>query len=253
MAVLRTERDNGVLVITLDRPSARNALDPELTDALADALGQFARDPDLVVSVLTGADPAFCAGLDMHAYGDATADRSRVSAVLRAVGEHPKPLIAAVNGPAVTGGLELALACDWIVASERAAFADTHSRIGAFPGSGLSARLPEAVGVRLAKAISLAGYRLGAAEAVRAGLAVSVVPHEDLLAMALDMARDVAARNPALVQAIRTTYDAAVGVPITTALAAEEAARAAWRSGPGAAINWPEPPQQGRGTHARPA
>jgi enoyl-CoA hydratase len=253
MAVLRTERDNGVLILTLDRPSARNALDPELTEALADALGQFARDPDLVVAVLTGSDPAFCAGLDMHAYGDATADRSRVSAVLRAVGESAKPLIAAVNGPAVTGGLELALACDWIVASERAVFADTHSRIGAFPGSGLSARLPEAVGVRLAKAMSLAGYRLDAERAVRAGLAVSVVPHDDLLPTALEMARDIATRNPALVQAIRTTYDAAVGVPTSTALAAEEAARAAWRSGPGAAISWPQAPQQGRGNHARPA
>jgi enoyl-CoA hydratase len=253
MAVLRTERDNGVFVLTLDRPSARNALDPELTDALADALGQFARDPDLVVGVLTGSDPAFCAGLDIHAYGDATADRSRVSAVLRAVGQLPKPLIAAVNGPAITGGLELALACDWIVASDRAVFADTHSRIGAFPGSGLSARLPEAVGVRLAKAISLAGHRLDAQAAVRAGLAVSVVPHDDLLPTALDMARDVAARNPALVQAIRTTYDAAVGVPTDSALGAEEVARAAWRSGPGADITWPQPPQQGRGSHARPA
>jgi enoyl-CoA hydratase len=253
MAGLRVERDNGVFLLTLDRPSARNALDPELTEALADAFGQFTSDPDLVVGVLTGSDPAFCAGLDMHAYGDATADRSRVSAVLRAVGELPKPLLAAVNGPAVAGGLELALACDWIVASERAVFADTHSRIGAFPGAGLSARLPEAVGLRTAKAISLAGYRLDAEGAVRAGLAVSVVPHDDLLPKALDMARDVATRNPALVQAIRTTYDAAVGVPTATALAAEEAARAAWRTGPGAAITWPEPPQQGRGSHARPA
>ena len=253
MAVLRTERDSGVFILTLDRPSARNALDPELTEALSDALGQFARDHDLFVAVLTGSDPAFCAGLDMHAYGDATADRSRVSALLRAVGESAKPLIAAVNGPAVTGGLELALACDWIVASERAVFADTHSRIGAFPGSGLSARLPEAVGVRLARAMSLAGYRLDAEGAVRAGLAISVVPHDDLLPTALDMAREIATRNPALVQAIRTTYDAAVGVPTAIALAAEEAARAAWRSGPGAAISWPEPPQQERGSHARPA
>lgn len=253
MTVLRADQDNGVLILTLDRPAARNALDPELTDALADALEQFAHNPDLVVGVLTGSDPAFCAGLDMHAYGDATADRSRVSAVLRAVGELRKPLIAAVNGPAVTGGLELALACDWIVASERAMFADTHSRIGAFPGAGLSARLPQAVGVRMAKAISLAGHRLDAAEAVRAGLAVSAVPHDDLQPTALKMARDVAARNPALVQAIRSTYDAAVGVPTTTALTAEEAARAAWRSGPGAAINWPETPQRGGESHARPA
>jgi enoyl-CoA hydratase len=254
MAALRADRiDSGVLLLILDRPSARNALDPELTDALADALAQFANDTDLVVGVLTGSDPAFCAGLDMHAYGDATADRSRVSAVLRAVGESPKPLIAAVNGPAVTGGLELALACDWIVASERAVFADTHSRIGAFPGSGLSARLPAAVGVRMAKAISLAGYRLDAAGAVRTGLAVSAVPHDDLLPKAIEMAREVAARNPALVRAIRSTYDEAVGVPTATALAAEAAARAAWRSGPGADLSWPEPPQQGRGSHARPA
>jgi enoyl-CoA hydratase len=253
MPVLRVDRDSGVLLLTLDRPSARNALDPELTDALAHALEQFARNPDLVVGVLTGSDPAFCAGLDMHAYGDASADRSRVSAVLRAVGELPKPLVAAVNGPAVTGGLELALACDWIVASERAVFADTHSRIGAFPGAGLSARLPEAVGVRMAKAISLAGYRLDAAGAVRAGLAVSAVPHDDLLPTALQMARDVADRNPALVRTIRSTYDAALGVPTKAALRAEEAARAAWRSGAGDAIRWPEPPQQGRGEHARPA
>jgi enoyl-CoA hydratase len=253
MDVLRVEQDNGVLILTLDRPAARNALDPELINALADAVNEFAENPDLVVGILTGSDPAFCAGLDMHAYGDASADRSRVSAVLRAVGNLPKPLIAAVNGPAVTGGLELALACDWIVASERAVFADTHSRIGAFPGAGLSARLPAAVGVRMAKALSLAGYRLDAAAAVRAGLALAAVPHDDLLPMALHMAHDVASRNPALVQAIKTTYDAAVGVPTPTALAAEETARAAWRSGAGAAINWPEPPRQGRENHARPA
>lgn len=253
MPGLRADRESGVLLLTLDRPSARNALDPELTDALADAFEQFARNPDLVVGVLTGSDPAFCAGLDMHAYGDATADRSRVSAVLRAVGESPKPLIAAVNGPAVAGGLELALACDWIMASDRAVFADTHSNIGAFPGAGLSARLPEAVGVRMAKAISLAGYRLDATGAVRAGLAVSVVPHDDLLTTALQMARDVATRNPALVQAIRSTYDAAVGVPTAAALRAEEVARAAWRAGAGADIRWPEPPSNGRGNDARPA
>ena len=253
MPVLRVDREGGVLLLTLDRPSARNALDPQLTDALADALEEFAKNPDPVVGVLTGSDPAFCAGLDMHAYGEATADRGRVSAALRAVGESPKPLIAAVNGPAVAGGLELALACDWIVASERAVFADTHSRIGAFPGAGLSARLPAAVGVRMAKAISLAGHRLDAAGAVRAGLAISAVPHDDLLPTALQMARDVAARNPALVQAIRSTYDAAVGVPTSAALRAEEAARAAWRSGPGADIRWPAPPSTGRGNDARPA
>ena len=127
--------------------------------------------------IVTGADPVFCAGLDLKELGDAT-DLPDISPQWPPM---TKPVIGAINGAAVTGGLELALYCDILIASEQARFADTHARVGLLPTWGLSVRLPQKVGVGMARRMSLTGDYLSAADALRAGLVTEVVPHDELL------------------------------------------------------------------------
>ena len=151
--VLQVWRGEGRHEITLNRPRRRNAINRELNAAIVAALRAFDGDADARVAVLTGTDPAFCAGMDLTDLG--WADRSpgdrgdTFASALRAV---RKPVIAAVNGPAITGGFELALGADFILASEHAFFGDTHARVGVFPGGGMTVYLAQAVGVRRAAA-----------------------------------------------------------------------------------------------------
>jgi enoyl-CoA hydratase len=156
--------------------------------------------------VLTGADPAFCAGLDLAALaageriGEVEPDRRGP------FGQLGTPLIGAVNGPAVTGGLELALACDIVVASDRATFADTHARVGIMPGWGMSVLLPAAVGHRRALHMSLSGNYIDAATAAAWGLVSAVVPHDDLVASAMGLATDIADADPVAVAELLALY-----------------------------------------------
>ena len=142
-----------VRTITLNRPEARNALNIALQRELGAALIAAEADPDVDVIVLTGADPAFCAGLDLRELADGAknlvggADDAAVSP-FAALWQAAKPIIGAINGACVTGGFELALACDFLVASEQAFFGDTHARVGVMPAGGMSVFLPATVGVR---------------------------------------------------------------------------------------------------------
>jgi enoyl-CoA hydratase len=160
-----------VCTITLNRPDARNAMNSELQRDLAAALAAAEADDDVDVVVLTGADPAFCAGLDLRELGSTAANlvggrdgahRSPFTVLWTMT----KPVIGAINGAAVTGGFELALACDFLVASERATFGDTHARVGVTPGGGMSVFLPQTVGLRKAKEMSLTGNFIDAHEAL---------------------------------------------------------------------------------------
>jgi enoyl-CoA hydratase len=211
MSVLRTEVDARVLTVTLDRPQARNALDRELILELTGLVHGAAEDEAVDVIVVTGADPAFCAGLDvkqLQAEGQAFlrfASAPETNPFL-AVRDCPKPVIAAVNGPAVAGGLELALACDIVVASERASFVDPHARLGYVSVQGLSAALVQALGPSLARELSFTGKPIDAATALRAGLVSRVVPHDELPAAAQDIARDVAAADQPTVRTIKEAY-----------------------------------------------
>ncbi|MGH9270702.1 MAG: enoyl-CoA hydratase, partial [Ilumatobacteraceae bacterium] len=166
-----------VATVTLNRPDARNALSGEVLRLLPKLLLQADADPEVDVLVLTGADPAFCAGLDLKELGSSgsgggSTGREETKSALGGRGPMPKltkPLIGAINGVAVTGGFELALNCDFLVASERAKFGDTHARVGVMPGWGLTVLLPQAIGVRRAREMSFTGNFIDADEALRLG------------------------------------------------------------------------------------
>ena len=203
----------GVAVVTLDRPEARNALNAELRSALYHTMSRLDADPEVSVVVLTGADPAFCAGLDLKELaGDDHVARSAASAAIRSlrspIPTMSKPVIGAINGVAITGGFELALACDFLVASENARFADTHTRVGILPGWGLTVLLPQAIGLRRAKELSCTGNFLDAQTALDWGLVNHVVAHDELMPTALALAADVVGNDPDAVRQIFATYDA---------------------------------------------
>lgn len=196
-----------IATITLHRPEIRNALSSELCRELRAALEGANGDEGVDVLVLTGADPAFCAGLDLREYERLGRAPDGTAETILFAGELAKPLIGAINGAAATGGLELALACDFLVASERAFFADTHARVGLLPGGGLSVRLPQAVGLRKAKEMSFTGNFLDAREALRVGLVNHVVPHDELMTAAEDLARAVTTNQTSQVTAMKALYE----------------------------------------------
>jgi enoyl-CoA hydratase len=207
-SVVVSETVDRVATITLNRPEARNALSRELTRAIADAVAAADADDAVDVIILTGADPAFCAGVDLKEAG--TRGRSERPAEIRVGGPLPatdKPIIGAINGAAITGGLELALACDWLIASERAVFADTHARVGVMPGWGLTVLLAEAVGRRRARQMSATGNFVDAPTALTWGLVNEVVAHDDLLARCRALAADVASNDQDGVRRMMRTYD----------------------------------------------
>lgn len=219
---------DGVAVVTLNRPEARNALDTDLIRALPEAMREADERDDVSAIVLTGADPAFCAGLDLKQLGN-SGDNLRSSGVGGSASDEParpfartaKPVIGAVNGAAVTGGLELALQCDFLVASERARFADTHARVGILPGWGLTVLLPQAVGLRRAKEMSLTGNFMGADEALAFGLVNRVVPHERLLDEACRVGRDIASADASTAQALLASYERTASVTVEEGLRLE--------------------------------
>jgi len=204
-------RANGVALVTLDRPAARNAVNMAMATELVAAVGacQTAR-----CIVVTGVDPAFCAGLDLR---DVGAERlADLPLFIEAVSNSSVPTIAAVNGPAVTGGLEIALACDFIVASERARFADTHVRVGVYPGPVL-VELPRRVGMAKAREMSMTGNFVDAATALRIGLANHVVPHDELLPFACELAAAIAEQDPAMIAGMRHDWNVTGELPIDAA------------------------------------
>jgi enoyl-CoA hydratase len=203
-----------VATVTLNRPEARNALSAEVRRELPRAMRRADEDPDVDVVILTGADPAFCAGLDLKELGSGQHDLATPSEPAPSAGPTrgpfgpvAKPVIGAVNGVAVTGGFELALHCSWLVASDRARFADTHARVGIQPGWGLTVLLAEAVGARRARELSATGNFLDAETALAWGLVNHVVPHVELMAVCRRLAADIVSNDPMGVQRILRTYD----------------------------------------------
>jgi enoyl-CoA hydratase len=200
--VLLIDTDDRVRTLTLNRPKSRNALSSALRTQFFAALRDAETDDAVDVVILTGADPVFCAGLDLKELGDTT-DLPDISPQWPPM---TKPVIGAINGAAVTGGLELALYCDILIASELARFADTHARVGLLPTWGLSVRLPQKVGVGMARRMSLTGDYLSASDALRAGLVTEVVPHGELLPAARRVAASIVGNNQNAVRALLASY-----------------------------------------------
>src|ERR1700738_2786576 len=200
--VLLIDTQDRVRTLTLNRPQARNALSSELRRRFFQALRDAEADDEVDVVILTGADPVFCAGLDLKELGDS----SQLPDISPRWPPMTKPVIGAINGAAVTGGLEFALYCDILIASELARFADTHARVGLLPTWGLSVRLPQKVGVGLARRMSLTGDYLSAADALRAGLVTEVVPHGELLPAARRVAASIVGNNQNAVRALLASY-----------------------------------------------
>jgi len=224
MSLVEVRRESPVWTIALDRPDRRNALDRQLQAELVAALEEFARAGDAHVAVLTGTDPAFCAGMDLRELGAGSlefSDGSDYATAMRAV---RKPIVGAINGAAIAGGLELALACDFLIASDRAWFADSHAEVGVLPGGGLTTYLTQVVGVRRARRMSLTGEYVAAGLALELGLVTEVVPHERLLPRATELATTIAALDPEMVAAIRAAYDRALNLPADEAITADAAA-----------------------------
>jgi len=204
--VVLVDVEDRLAVVTLNRPEARNALSRALSYALWDAVLAAGADPEVDAVILTGSDPAFSAGVDLK---EVTGELPP-TAEARAAGEGPerasnglyrflpvipKPVIGAINGVAVTGGLELALQCTFLVASERARFADTHARVGVMPGGGITVLLAQSIGLRRAIEMSLTGNFVAADEALSLGLVNHVVPHDELLPFARGLAADIVSND----------------------------------------------------------
>jgi enoyl-CoA hydratase len=200
---LLVDIEDRIAVLTLHRPDVRNALTPALASALMAAVGALEADDEVDALILTGADPAFCAGLDLKeaAHGLSARPPGRGP-----FGPRAKLLIGAVNGAAVTGGLELALNCDFLIASDRARFADTHARVGVQPGWGLTVLLSRAVGVTRARQMSLVGEYVDAATADRWGLVNQVVAHHDLLPVCRRLAASYVATEQVGARRLLRTY-----------------------------------------------
>jgi enoyl-CoA hydratase len=241
-SVVVLEVADRVATVTLNRPEARNALSTEVLRLLPPTMGRADADPEVDVIVLTGTDPAFCAGLDLKELGStggnlrveasAPSDRAGAAGLRRGPwGVLRKPIIGAVNGVAITGGLELALNCDFLVASDRARFADTHSRVGVMPGWGLTVLLAEAVGSRRAREMSYSGNFVTAAQALEWGLVNHVVDHDELLPFCRRLAADISGNDQRGVQRMKETYTAVTDVGAGEGWAVEARMGREWAAG----------------------
>jgi len=230
--VVQYEVAERVATVTINRPQARNAITEEVREGLWSSFLRAEDDPDVDVAILTGTDPAFCAGMDLHEL----ANRPRRPfndhtdpTVRRFVPHVTKPVIAAVNGACVTGGLELALQCSFIIASDRARFADTHARVGVMPWGGMTVFLPQVVGIRMAREMSLTGNYIDAVEAYRIGLANHVVPHEELMPFTRRIAADIVSVDQAGARQLLATYDATSSTTVAEGLRHEALAAMRWQ------------------------
>ncbi len=209
--------ENGIAVITLNRPERRNALNQALLSGLYRSIDELASRDDLFVGIITGNGASFSAGVDLSCLAtdnlfDPLGDGRDMVDVFRAC---KKPIIGAVNGHSITGGFELALNCDFLIASEKASFADTHAKVGIHPGWGMTQLLQKTIGQRMAKQLSLTCETVTAQRALEIGLVNEVVPHEKLL----DRAREIAEKIKSVNQGMMLTVKSLIEFRDTTTFA----------------------------------
>jgi len=224
--VVLVSRDGPVAIVTLNRPQAMNALSQALRRDLAKVFRELEADDDVRAIVLTGAGTrAFTAGLDLKELGQQGLGAANAEGPddnpVKAIEQTGKPVIGAINGVAITGGFEVALACDVLIGSENARFADTHARVGIMPGWGLSQKLSRLIGPYRARELSLSGNFLDAATAERWGLLNRVVSAEDLVAAATQLAHDMASIAPSFARVYKKLINDGYELPFGQAMALE--------------------------------
>jgi enoyl-CoA hydratase len=225
-SLLRIERNAGVATLTLNRPEAMNALSRALRREIAQAFRTLSTDDGIGVVIVTGSGRAFSAGVDLKEIGGEAGDDSPGTLLedqdlVAAMRAYPLPIIGAVNGYAITGGFELALACDVLVASTTARFADTHARVGIVPGWGLSQLLPRRIGTSRAKELSFTGNFLDAERALSWGLVNRVVAPEELLPTCRQLALEMLSCDRDTLRQIKRVYDEGALVPLADGLRLE--------------------------------
>jgi enoyl-CoA hydratase len=223
---LRLSTEDGVATVTIHRPEKRNALNAQVRRELVDALDALAEDPDVRVVILTGAgDRAFVAGADIGEFAERSPLEQRAAMegrrVFEVLADHPKPTIAAINGYALGGGCELALACDLRIAARSARLGQPEVALGLLPGGGGTQRLPRLVGLGRALRMILTGDLLDAEEAARIGLVDEVVDDDALAGRARAVANRIAAHSPVAVKLIKQAVRAAAELPLSAGLALE--------------------------------
>ena len=221
MSHLLVSDDDSVRTITFNRPEAKNALSIAMRRDFCDLLDAADRDAAVKAVIVTGTDPIFTAGVDFKDVDPASDPRQRQFLINpgRALRAMRTPVLCAVNGACVSGGLEVALSASFVIASDRARFADTHARLNVVPAWGLTALLPKAVGLRKAREMSITGNFVDAAEALRIGLVNHVVPHDELLPFTRALAGDIA-DTPAVAEVLGL-YEQGVDLGLNAALAHE--------------------------------
>ncbi|MEZ7943512.1 MAG: enoyl-CoA hydratase [Halioglobus sp.] len=226
MTELLLQREDGYAVLTLNRPDARNALSPQLLLDLCDAFRLLQDESDIYSVILTGAGTAFCAGLDLKAMAE---DESGLGVyaihaqhdITAAMTAFDRPIIVGVNGVAATGGFELALMGDILLASSGARFADTHCRVGLAPGWGLSQKLARIIGPSRAREAHFTGNVISAQQAEAWGLVSRVVAPEDLLDACRQVATDIASCVPETVKVYKKMVNEGLQTDLAAGLAME--------------------------------
>jgi enoyl-CoA hydratase len=219
------EKRDGYAIVTLNRPHEMNALSRELRADFVAAFDTCTLDEDVRAIILTGNGAAFCAGFDLKELASSTeqdASQEADNIIARAMERFKGPIVGAINGHAVTGGFEMALACDILIASENARFADTHARVGILPGWGLSQKLPRIIGPSRAKEISFTGSPIYAQQAYEWGLVNHIVPQDELLPRAIEMVEKMCACVPHTLKQYKSLIDEGYAMPYNEALIWEE-------------------------------
>jgi enoyl-CoA hydratase len=225
-SVLLVEKSEGIATVTLNRPEVMNALSIELRDSLRQTFIDLNSDPETEVIIITGAGRAFCSGLDLKelsTIGIGVDDSTTVSSreFFFNSQDFERPIIGAINGAAITGGFELALMCDILIASTEAVFADTHARVGFLPGAGLSQRLSRLIGINRAKEMSLTGNFISASQAEAWGLVNRVVEPDELMPACRALAGNIISCQSDVVRKYKRLIDRGYGRTFSEALKLE--------------------------------
>jgi len=224
--VLLVKKKDGIATLTLNRPKAMNALSRELVSSIGQTFTDLKEDKETGVVILTGAGRAFCAGLDLKELSEqGVAERETGASdtlnTIDIIQGFDRPIIGAINGVAITGGFELALACDFLIASTEARFADTHARVGVLPGWGLSQKLCRMIGIGRAKELAFTGNYLSAEQALEWGLVNRVVEPDELLSVCRTLATDMLSCVPGMVSSYKRVIDQGYGMNFSEALPME--------------------------------